>query len=91
MKEVHQKKKKKLTQWGLHMKVIKIGQEYCFEVFWWPSCDIKIDNIMCEPHCVKIFSVNLHHSQAVWLFDTWHIHVSHLVMDVFSEFSEYIH
>ena len=53
--------------------------------------DIKIDVIRCEPHCVNMFHVNLLHSQAVWLFDAWHIYVSHLVVNVFSEFSEYIH
>ena len=46
--------------------------------------DIKIDVMRCEPHGVKSFL------WTSWLFDTWHIHDSHLVMDVFSEFSKYI-
>ena len=57
-------------------------------------CDIKTDVIMCEPHCVKIIFVNLLSSQAVWIFDTWHIHVSHLVVmylvNLVNIFTEYV-
>ena len=96
-------KKNKLT-WGSciltsilmsQVKVIKIGHKYILSTFWGVLvaiiCDIKIDVIVCELHCVKIFFVNLLHSQAVWLFDTWHTYASHLVVDVFIEFSKYIH
>ena len=86
--------KNKLTQWGSHtltsiltshVKVIKIGQKcflWTFEGFWWP--------LYVTSNLTSSF-VNFLHSQCSWLFDTWHIHVSHLVVDVFSEFSEYIH
>ena len=33
------------------------------------TCDVKIDLIRCESHGVKLISVNLLPSSAVWLFD----------------------
>ena len=75
-----------MTQWVSHivrsmltsyMKVIKIGLKHILGTFWgflmtmiW---DVKIDLIMCEPHCVMFFFMNLVNNQTVWYFDNQHI------------------
>ena len=43
-----------------------------FEGFWWPSCDVKIDVNIFDPHYVNFF-VNLLDSPCIWLFDNWHL------------------
>ena len=55
-------------------------------------CNIIIDFIMSKSHCVKLFSLLTSSSQAVWLFDTWHIHDNvTIVVNVFNEFNEHIY
>ena len=46
-----------------HMKVIKIGQKHfmnVLRVLITTICDIKIDVIMYEPHCVQLFFCEPH-------------------------------
>ena len=53
-------------------------------------CDIKFDLIMCEFYCVKVFVIFLLSYLTFWSYLTlWN--VFHLIVDVFSEFSKYIH
>ena len=44
-------------------------------------CDIKIDIIMCEPHCVKIFFCEPPPQSSCSDFLIHDIHISHLVVD----------
>ena len=60
-----------------HMMVTKNPQNVHRKCFWTILVtfifDIKIDVIMCEPHYVNLFFMNLFHSLCVWLFDIWHL------------------
>ena len=38
------------------------------------TCDVKVYVVMCEPHFVKLFFVNILHSTAVFDFFTSEIH-----------------
>ena len=79
-----------------HMMVTKNPQKYVHRKCFWDNFgDLHIWHqnwlhYVWNPLCQVMFVVNFLHSQVVWLFDTWYIHVFPLVVDIFSEFSEYI-
>ena len=56
-----------------HKKVIKLFEKIFYEHFeglMTMACDVKNYIIMCEPHFVKLFFVNILHSTAVFDFLT---------------------
>ena len=56
-----------------HVTVVKINQKYLLWTFWVFLVTFICD-VMCEPHYVNIFFVNLFYSSAIWFLDKfWEI------------------
>ena len=71
------------------MNILRIFDDHHM---WHQNWPLYVWNTLSQAFMVKYLC-----GQAVWFFDTWHIYaiwqeskVFHLVVDVFSEFSEYI-